>query len=857
MLDLHEYIVTLHNKDDLEQFYDDIETTESAVHVYDIEPSFPKRAVEVTNRRLISRNTHYMLTHEEAQELKNDPRVWDVELAEMIELTIKPTGWKMENEKFSKDWFADATDHNWGLLRHSEDANRANWGSNGTNTYVSDLTVTSSGENVDVVIVDGHIDPAHPEFKPRNARKGNLINDNTNSALFDRSVTVNGLKIVISGAAGGQIAVPDEWARKTARVVDLMIDPDGSNVNSAYQNNLIATLRGDVGTVHAGLPAVQRVAYGGGNQYEPNFLEDAGISSYVGYQAFLDSHVHNDMVWYRNVSGPSPSVGDRDIEEIVEHLMHTIHLMGVMGAVPSSETDMNWMATDNVNWKTTALHLAMKEAIDGSFFDPSGYASDWATVADAAEVAYKEYLYLLNWGMWEMSEFWDGGSLAPEWSDSMRTASGIQTNNPLGYALFNTYIDPVLTKPNFTTLRAIFQNADAGVSGYAPSSRVNQFNWFSLTNQVSGGSNGTYTYTPYIDAGNADRTGDNNHGTHCAGTVAGNSQGWARDATIYNISPYGSNPNTLSSSLMWDYIRAWHNTKPINPKTGRRNPTITNNSYGSSITTNYSGSYTTGKVTRVNYRGVDFNPGRDLTTQELRDRGFYALTLQMDIPNFFTSRNADMQDAIDDGIIIVASAGNDYWKTVNASDQDYNNTYNMVYNGYDYTWNLHRGTGSGAGYAPIINVGATSNDVNEDKADFSNCGNQVDIFAAGEGIQSSLLSGGIDDPRDDNYELGKYQGTSMSGPQVAGVLAILAESWPNMTQAEAQQWLIDNANSDQMADTEADDPMDVNSLQGAPNKYLRWINQRAISGASFPQKNFRNRPTSGKTYPRPRIRRRG
>ena len=201
---LQEYIVTLHNKDDLDQFYDDIETTESSVHIHDGEVHFPSRAVEVSNRRLISRNTHYMLTHEEAQELKNDPRVWDVELAEMIELTTKPTGWKMENKKFSKDWFTDATDHNWGLLRHSEDANRANWGSNGTNTYVSDLTVTSSGENVDVVIVDGHIDPAHPEFKPRETAhyKGNLVNDNTNSALCDRSVTVNGLKIVVTGVAG-------------------------------------------------------------------------------------------------------------------------------------------------------------------------------------------------------------------------------------------------------------------------------------------------------------------------------------------------------------------------------------------------------------------------------------------------------------------------------------------------------------------------------------------------------------------------------------------------------------------------------------------------------------------------------
>lgn len=550
---LKEWIVTLHRKEDLESFYEDMETPGGNLFI-------PDRAVEVANKRPISRNTHYMLTHDEVELIKADNRVWDVDLAELVDLLTKPAGWSVTNTKFSKDWFTDATDVNWGLLRHSESSNRSNWGSNGTANITSDLTVTASGKNVDVVIVDGHFDPAHPEFA---------------------------------------------------------INSDGS-----------------------------------------------------------------------------------------------------------------------------------------------------------------------------------GGS------------------------------------------------------------RVQQFNWFSLTNAVTGGTNGTYTYPPYIDGGDANRTADNNHGTHCAGTVAGNTQGWARDAEIYNISPYSTNPNSLSSTLMWDYIRQWHNTKAINPATGRRNPTVTNNSYGSSITTGQNGF---SNITRITYRGVDYNPGRDLTQAELQARGCYCpnSNVQMDIPNFFTSRNADMQDAINDGIIIVASAGNDYWKTVNSSDQDYNNDCKIVYSGFNYTWSLHRGTGSGAGYAPIINVGATSNDVNEDKANFSNCGNQVDIFAAGEGIQSSLLSGGINDPRNATYQLGKYQGTSMSGPQVAGVVAILAESWPSITQSEAQAWLINNSNTDQMADTATDDPMDVNSLQGAPNKYLRWINQRVITGTSFPQRNFKSRPISGITYPRARIRRRG
>ena len=549
-MELQEWIVTLHKKEDLESLYEDMETPGGNLFI-------PDRSVDVTHRRTISRNTHYMLTYDEAMLLKSDERVWDVELAELINITTRPM-YKITNGDFDKAWSASSTDINWGLLRHSEAANRSNWGDGGTTQITDDLTITASGKHVDVVIVDGHIDPDHPEFAKN------------------------------SDGTGGSRVVQYNW----------------------FQNNV-----------------------------------GSGTGTYV--------------------------------------------------------------------------------------YDRSG------------------------------------------------------------------------------------------------------------------------SYTNVIDEA------DNNHGCHCAGTVAGNSQGWARDANIYNISPYSTNPNSLSSALMWDYIRAWHVNKSINPVTGRRNPTITNNSYGSSIRTDYSGSYTTGKVTRVNYRGTDFNPGRDLTLAELRERGFYATSTAMSIPNYFTSRNADMQDAIDDGIIIVASAGNDYWKTVNASDQDYNNQYYMTYGGSNYNWYLHRGTGSAAGYAPIINVGALGNDNNEDKATFSNCGSQVDVFAAGEAIQSSLHTGSSSDPRDPTYKFGKYQGTSMAGPQVAGVVACLAESWPNMTQTEAHAWVINNSATGQMFDTGADDPMDVQSLQGASNRLIRWINQREITGNSFPQKNFKPRPTGGVLYPRPRIRRRG
>ena len=857
-----EWIVTLHNKEDLEGFYDDMETPGGNLFI-------PDRAVEVANKRPISRNTHYMLTDEEVEEIKADPRVWGVDLKELVDNTTRPM-YKINNGDFDRNNFSDASDLNWGLLRHSEASNRSNWGVGGTTLQTDDLTVTSSGKNVDVVIVDGHIDPGHPEFATVGTETdysdGALVSDSTNGAVFDRSITVRGVKCVIAGAVGGQTAVPDTWAYKTAKFITLLINPQDPLIDIQHQTNLIKTLKGDSGTTHAGLPTAQRVAWGGGDSYSPNFLTDAGGAQYAGYQSFLDNHVLDDMVWYRNTSGPNPPTSDRDIEELAEHLFHTIHNFGIPGAVPGSATEVPMQSLGPIlqnnpsfDWQNTELHLAMKEAIDASLYDPSGYSTDWATDAEAATVAYKEYTYLVNWSMWDMSQFWEGGSLSPEWDDSLRTPAGMLANNPLGHAMFKKYFEPVLSKPNFAQMQDMLKNNDQGEHYYEESangaSRINQFNWFSLTSAVTGGSNGTYNYDrsgSYTDNTDED---DNNHGCHCAGTVAGNTQGWARDANIYNISPYSTNPNTLGSSVMWDYIRQWHNSKPINPSTGRKNPTVTNNSYGSTITPNDNGF---GGVTRVSYRGSDFNPGRELTTAELQARGFYAPSLNgYSFPNWFTSRQADMQDAIDDGIIIVVSAGNDSWKTVISSDQDYNNFCNVTYGVTNYTFYMHRGTGSGAGYVPNINVGALSNNSAEDKAYFSNCGSQVDIYSAGMAIQSSLHSGYSADPRNSSYRLGKYQGTSMAGPQVAGVLAILAEFWPNMTQAEAQQWIIDNAELDGIYDTGTDDPMDRDSLQGAPNRILRWINQRVESGLTIPNKTFRPRPTSGVTYPRTRIRRRG
>ena len=57
----------------------------------------------------------------------------------------------------------ESTDKNWGLYRVVKgDSCVANWGSDSTTETTQKIMTTSSGKNVDVVIVDSHINPGSP-----------------------------------------------------------------------------------------------------------------------------------------------------------------------------------------------------------------------------------------------------------------------------------------------------------------------------------------------------------------------------------------------------------------------------------------------------------------------------------------------------------------------------------------------------------------------------------------------------------------------------------------------------------------------------------------------------------------------
>ena len=388
-------------------------------------------------------------------------------------------------------------------------------------------------------------------------------------------------------------------------------------------------------------------------------------------------------------------------------------------------------------------------------------------------------------------------------------------------------------------------------------SRVNQFNWFSYNSVLGYGSNGTYTYSTSGASPNS------NHGTHVAGTCVGNTQGWARDANIYNM----AFSDTLSGvtdwdEKLWDYLRHFHKNKSINSATGRRNPTITNHSWGySRVNINLS------TLTSVTYRGTTTAlSGTDSQKKTvLEDNGVPvpANTYLYKTPARIAAVDADVQDAIADGVIVISSAGNSYWNCDTSSGNDYNN-YTSGSGG-----TVYHSRGSTPGSADnVICVGSIGSKINEYKSNFSNWGERVDIWAPGSDIISAVYDSSspptsynpiIADSRNSSYHLASISGTSMSGPQVAGVIACLAEQEPFLTQAEALQHLKENSLAE-VGTTGTINHSNNGSSTGyeafgdSHNRYLFMPKKRPETGTlspAFLHKN-RNSDSAGVKYPRVR-----
>ena len=415
-----------------------------------------------------------------------------------------------------------------------------------------------------------------------------------------------------------------------------------------------------------------------------------------------------------------------------------------------------------------------------------------------------------NWGLYRS---WYGSNPDITWgSTSAKTdLSGSVSLKASGRGVDVVVVDGVID-PNHPE----FAVSPDGTGG----SRVKYFNWYSLNipNDPMQGS----VYNPPITTNRSSSSDDSRHAVHVAGIVAGNTQGWARNANIYNISPQYVTGG-VQYAYLYKYILYWHNQKRA---AGNMTPTIVNNSWISRYTVNYTA------ITSVTYQGSTV--AGPFTINQLAS---YGITVDSDniarIPLRNAAMDADIQDCINAGIIMVAAAGNNYYRmTTDSSDVNYNNT--VTATGANSGNPIYYSRGQSPGATPgVICVGAISSSTDspgaDKKANFSHRGPRVDVFAPGAVIASAFLTtvitnqGALPTPvadnRNSNYYIAKLSGTSMASPQVCGVLACALEITPTMNQAAALAYITQNAGINQIPTTTGG-VTDVYDLLGAPNRYL-------------------------------------
>lgn len=349
------------------------------------------------------------------------------------------------------------------------------------------------------------------------------------------------------------------------------------------------------------------------------------------------------------------------------------------------------------------------------------------------------------------------------------------------------------------------------------------------------------------------------HGTHVTGTAAGQYYGWAREANIYNLDVFNWG---IPNLLIFDYLRAFHKNKPINSTTGRKNPTITNHSWGGIYYMPIKGYDGEDPIYRLdfsdlsslNYNGVTYdsnNPGPSGWTEVGVEKDFGVRFEVETYPAYSAAVAADVLDAIEDGIIVIGAAGNDNLHMVRPTDPEWNNTISISGVGTIY---YNRGAFPNTADSGSINVGNLSNIDDFRRAASSMFGTAVDVFAPGTKILSTFNSSGYQDNKYGGIPNYFYpiSGTSMASPQVAGVAACLASNKGRFTNEDVLNYLRENSIENDMTFNAGDGSFaDPTCQKNSPNKYLHIQNSRKQSGQIEETKGLRK--SSGQTFPRRRF----
>ena len=354
-------------------------------------------------------------------------------------------------------------------------------------------------------------------------------------------------------------------------------------------------------------------------------------------------------------------------------------------------------------------------------------------------------------------------------------------------------------------------------------SRVQYFNWFSL--RVPTDPNYGNIYAATLDTSKTDWALDSRRATHLASVVAGNRQGWARAAKIYNICPNFAYP-IMYDQYVYEYINKWIKLKEENRN---YNPTIILSAWDSYYEVPYT------SISSVSFRGVVTSAA--FTIPQLRDFGIHVNTSgpynnKVLVPKPITSISTSIIKCISAGAIVISGAGDSTLKiSKDSSDIDYNNT--MTVSGINGGIPIYYNRGSSIRTAgTTLVVGNISDKLQtpglDSKNTSSNSGGKIDLFAPGTNIMGAWVgstNGAVADLRSATHKLVKDSGSDIAAAQVAGVVALILEQNKRFNQLDVLSYLYNYATDTGVIPYSTGGVSDIYDLNGAMNRVIKIPDQ--------------------------------
>ena len=339
--------------------------------------------------------------------------------------------------------------------------------------------------------------------------------------------------------------------------------------------------------------------------------------------------------------------------------------------------------------------------------------------------------------------------------------------------------------------------------------------------------NSNYTEAKSIGIGGTIHSITDTHGTMVASLAGGKNFGLAFECNLWNMSCI-SDPTGTGVETAYDLIKLFHQNKPTNSTTGRKNPTVVNGSWGyvagmtASSTVNYKFSGSTGSFTGNDPFTAGDNSNANLV--KAMKEGFLSRT-GMHAAWSSSSRSNSTDTAGDEmmasGVIHVCAAGNDNQRLGIGADDPHRLDYlsDTYYNTTDprsefpsgtvpcghRDWMNPAGIGfdSATDFHPTICVGAMDDNIDSGYEEYptyySNNGPGIDVWAPADdtlaaGMKASngdLLSSNdtIYNRYNSDFKDQYMNGTSAASPVTAGLVALHLESVPSATSRDVKTFL--------------------------------------------------------------------